>query len=29
MVECWLMYGKKVNEKEVNHPTHPMDKTTN
>jgi hypothetical protein len=29
VVECWLTYGKEVNEKEANHPAHPMDRTAN
>jgi hypothetical protein len=29
VVESCLMCGKEVNEKEANHPTHPMDRMAN
>jgi hypothetical protein len=29
VVECWLLEGKETNEKEANHPAHPMDRTAN
>jgi hypothetical protein len=29
VVEYWLMQGKEANEKETNHPAHPMDRTVN
>jgi hypothetical protein len=29
VVECWLTEGKEVNEKEANHPAHPMDRMAN
>jgi len=28
-VECWLTQSKEANEKEMNHPAHPMDITAN
>jgi hypothetical protein len=29
VVECWLTEGKEMNEKKMNHPAHPTDRTAN